>query len=85
MTLGLLLLLFLLGHFLGFALAIIIPIILGAGLTITAIIDRCYLRIGIARLPWNRKRRDEVAERGYAPVTRAGALSSVERGGSASS
>ena len=35
---------------------IAIPVILCLGLIITAIIDKCYLRIGIAMLPWNRKR-----------------------------
>ena len=77
MTLGVLLLLFLLGHFLGFAWTIVIPVILGAGLTITALIDRCYLRIGIAMLPWNRSRRDEVLERNDSRTTRPGALSSI--------
>ena len=77
MTLGVLLLLFLLGHFLGFAWTIVIPVILGVGLTITALIDRCYLRIGIAMLPWNRSRRDEVLERNDSRTTRPGALSSV--------
>lgn len=62
MTLGLLLALFLLGHFLGFRGAIVIPVILSVGLISTAIIDRCYLRVGIAMLPWNRERRAEAAE-----------------------
>jgi hypothetical protein len=32
-----------------------IPVILCTGLIITAIIDKCYLRVGIAMLPWNRR------------------------------
>lgn len=32
----------------------LINIIICIGLTFTAIIDRCYLKMGIARLPWNR-------------------------------
>ena len=32
---------------------LLIPVILCLGLTITAIIDKCYLRIGIAMMPWN--------------------------------
>lgn len=54
MTLGLLLLIFLGGYYFigkGF---IVIPMILTAGLIFTSIIDRCYMRIGIALLPWNR-------------------------------
>lgn len=61
MTLGLLLLIFLLGYALWSVWFIIIPIILCTGLIITSIIDRCYLRIGIAMLPWNRKRPHEAA------------------------
>lgn len=56
MTLGLLLATFLLLEFMGINQGIIIPMILGTGLVITSIIDRCYMRIGIARLPWNRGR-----------------------------
>lgn len=52
-TLGVLLLLYLsLRNFTGYM--IIIPVILGFGLTITALIDRCYMRMGIAMLPWNK-------------------------------
>lgn len=36
----------------------IIPLILCLGLTITAIIDKCYLRVGIAMMPWNKERRE---------------------------
>lgn len=62
MTLGLLLALFLLGYSLGATWFLAIPIILCAGLVTTSIIDRCYLRMGIAMLPWNKRRgADETA------------------------
>ena len=54
MTLGVLLAIFLTGYFLDLSQLIIIPIILSTGLIITSIIDRCYMRMGIAMLPWNR-------------------------------
>lgn len=54
LVLGLLLLIFLLGYHLLSNYFIIIPIILCSGLTITALIDRCYMRMAIAKLPWNR-------------------------------
>lgn len=60
MTLGLLLLTFLLGYTFVSSWFIIIPLILCAGLIVTSIIDRCYLRMGIAMLPWNRKRAHEI-------------------------
>ena len=56
LSLGILLLIFLVGFFSGVSQFIIIPIILCAGLTITSIIDRCYMRMGIAMLPWNRRK-----------------------------
>ncbi|GAB4455722.1 MAG: rhodanese-like domain-containing protein [Anaerolineae bacterium] len=56
MTLGLLLLTFLLGYTFVSSFFLIIPVILCAGLIITSILDRCYLRVGIAMLPWNRNR-----------------------------
>jgi rhodanese-related sulfurtransferase len=31
----------------------IIPVIICCGLILTSIIDKCYLRIGIAKMPWN--------------------------------
>lgn len=34
----------------------VIPVILCLGLTITSIIDKCYLRIGIAKMPWNQEK-----------------------------
>jgi rhodanese-related sulfurtransferase len=60
MTLGLLGLTFLMGYFFVSAWFIVIPIILTTGLIITSIIDRCYLRMGIAMLPWNRRRAQAV-------------------------
>ena len=59
MTLGLLLSIFLLGYFSGVTWFLAIPIILCAGLITTSIIDRCYLRMGIAMLPWNSRRVNE--------------------------
>jgi len=52
--LGILLGIFLIGYHWISDYFMAIPVIIGLGLTITAIIDKCYLRIGIARLPWNR-------------------------------
>ena len=53
-ALGILLITFLLGfHFLSENF-IIIPIILATGLTVTAIIDQCYFRMLIAKMPWNK-------------------------------
>lgn len=58
MLLGLLLAIFLIGTYMfnlsGF---VAIPIILATGLIFTSIIDRCYLRMGIAMLPWNRDKK----------------------------
>lgn len=54
MTLGVLLLIFLLGFHFVSEYFIIIPIILALGLTITSIIDRCYMRMMIAKMPWNK-------------------------------
>lgn len=52
-TLGILLLIYLvLIPFVNYI--VIVPIILCSGLIITAIIDRCYLRMGISMLPWNK-------------------------------
>lgn len=63
MTLGLLLAIFLLGYFLWSTAFIVIPIVLCVGLIVTSTIDRCYLRTGIAMLPWNRSRINELSER----------------------
>ena len=57
MTLGVLLLIFLIGFFKGIGWLIAIPIILSSGLIITSIIDKCYMRIAISMLPWNREKR----------------------------
>ena len=54
MTLGALLAIFLTLTFLEIPYAFIIPLILCSGLIITSIIDRCYMRMGIAMLPWNK-------------------------------
>jgi rhodanese-related sulfurtransferase len=54
MTLGVLLAIFLGGYFLSIQWLIAIPIILATGLIFTSLIDRCYMRMGIAMLPWNR-------------------------------
>jgi rhodanese-related sulfurtransferase len=55
MVLGLLLAIFLLGYFLWSAAFLVIPVILCLGLINAAITDNCYLRMGIAMLPWNRR------------------------------
>lgn len=54
MTLGVLLLIFILGYYFISTYFIIIPIILCCGLIFTSIIDRCYMRMAIAKLPWNK-------------------------------
>lgn len=59
MLLGLLLATFLIGYYFGLKYLIAIPIILSTGLIFTSLIDRCYLRMGIAMLPWNRQERKE--------------------------
>ncbi len=53
-TLGILLLIFLLGYKVHSSSWIITPVILCTGLIFTSIIDRCDMRMGIALLPWNR-------------------------------
>lgn len=52
--LGVLIAIFLIGQYWMSDAFTAIPVILCLGLIITAIIDKCYLRIGIAMLPWNR-------------------------------
>lgn len=54
MTLGVALAVFLVLYFFNIPYAFIIPLILSTGLIVTSIIDRCYMRMGIAMLPWNR-------------------------------
>lgn len=61
MTLGMLLLIFLLGYVLWSVWFLVIPVILCTGLIITSILDRCYMRMGIAMLPWNKKRAQKTA------------------------
>lgn len=53
-TLGMLLAIFFAGYFLVSEKFIIIPAILCAGLVFTSLIDKCYMRQGIAMLPWNK-------------------------------
>ena len=55
MFLGIMLAIFLIGYLLEQSYLIIIPAILSTGLIFTSLIDRCYLRMGIAKLPWNKK------------------------------
>ena len=58
--LGILIALYLMGyHWMSVSFSII-PIILCLGLIITAIIDKCYLRVGIAMMPWNREQTEEL-------------------------
>lgn len=58
--LGVLMALYLIGYHWMSAMFSIIPVILCLGLIITAIIDKCYLRVGIAMLPWNREQPEEL-------------------------
>jgi rhodanese-related sulfurtransferase len=58
MTLGVLLAIFLIGHFLSIGWLIFIPIVLATGLIFTSLIDKCYMRMGIAMLPWNRGKKE---------------------------
>jgi rhodanese-related sulfurtransferase len=52
--LGAMLLLSLIGLAIGSHAFLTVPLIIALGLTITAVIDRCYLKMLIARAPWNR-------------------------------
>ncbi|MCB0643733.1 MAG: rhodanese-like domain-containing protein [Phaeodactylibacter sp.] len=54
LTLGILLLTSLAGLFSGQTPLIAIALIIALGLTITAVIDRCYFKMLIAWMPWNR-------------------------------
>ena len=54
MTLGMLLVIFLIGYNYFSHYFMLIPIILATGLVFTSIINKCYMRIGISKLPWNR-------------------------------
>lgn len=55
LTLGVMLLISLSGMLTGMTFLLAIALIIAMGLTITAIIDRCYFKMLIARFPWNRK------------------------------
>lgn len=55
LTLGVLLLISLAGMITGMTYLLSITFIIALGLTITSIVDRCYFKMLIARLPWNRK------------------------------
>lgn len=56
MFLGLMLFIAVLGLFFVSQWFLIIPSIFATGLIVTSLINRCYLRMGIARLPWNKAR-----------------------------
>ncbi|PHN06675.1 rhodanese-like domain-containing protein [Flavilitoribacter nigricans] len=58
--LGLFMALYLVGYHWMSTLFSVIPVILCLGLIITAIIDKCYLRVGIAMLPWNREQAEQL-------------------------
>lgn len=55
LMLGVLLLMSVTGMFTGMTYLLAITLIIALGLTITAIIDRCYLKMLIARMPWNER------------------------------
>lgn len=57
MTLGVLLAISLILYINNITYGLIIPAILSTGLIITSIIDRCYMRIAISHLPWNKEER----------------------------
>lgn len=61
LALGLLLGVFLVGHFIfNSPLSLIVLLIVFTGLIYSAITDNCYLRMFIALLPWNRNQAPEV-------------------------
>ncbi len=55
---GILLLTFILGQHYISPSFILIPIILCTGLIVTSIIDKCYMRMGIAMMPWNKGKKN---------------------------
>lgn len=55
LTLGILLLISIGGMYLASPYTLSIALIIALGLTITAIIDRCYFKMLIAWMPWNRR------------------------------
>lgn len=54
MTIGSLLAIYLILTYFIIPFAFLIPLVLCSGLIVTSIIDRCYMRMGIAMLPWNK-------------------------------
>lgn len=54
MTIGSLLAIYLILVYFNIQYAFLIPLVLCSGLIVTSIIDRCYMRMGIAMLPWNK-------------------------------
>lgn len=59
-VLGVFIALYLIGYHWISVLFSIIPVILCLGLIISAMIDKCYFRVGIAMLPWNREAPDRL-------------------------
>lgn len=57
LTVGLLLAISLIAYAYFGVYALAIPALLAIGLIFTAIIDQCYLRMLIAKMPWNRNKR----------------------------
>jgi len=55
-TLGIFLLIGMIGYLSGVTEFLVLVAIIAVGLTFTSLIDRCYLRMLIARMPWNRLR-----------------------------
>ncbi|KOY86639.1 hypothetical protein AD998_11245 [bacterium 336/3] len=53
-VIGILLGIFLVGYHYVSIYFIVIPIILCLGFTITSLLNKCYMRMGIAMLPWNK-------------------------------
>lgn len=68
MLLGLLIALFLIGFYYGVTSLLIIPVIISVGLVFTASIDKCYLREGIARMPWNKEKKSRKTEKGFSQI-----------------
>lgn len=60
LTLGIFLATYLVLMFFNIRGAIYIPMILATGLIVTSIIDKCYMRMAIGMLPFNRKRKNDI-------------------------
>ncbi|XOV66957.1 MAG: rhodanese-like domain-containing protein [Fluviicola sp.] len=56
MLLGILIAISMIGYFSGVTSLLIISIIVATGLIFTALIDRCYLRMLVASMPWNKSK-----------------------------